>query len=222
MKTTKMKKQKGSVEVEATLLFPLAILCVVFLLYLSLLMFQKANLQASLETALVYYKSTLTDTYVVPNNELDFTSADTSTIAAGNSYSATEPLNPYRGTFGGGYDFEAHFEDYFDSIAGTMLFNDNIEVTIVHNNYLVSQQLLVTATQRVDIPLSLTLIGLDEDGYEITASAKVNVVNHDAMIRNVDYAIDLVEDTKLGKIAADFAGKIGEGYQKVKDFLGVE
>lgn len=48
MKKTKMKNQKGSVEVEATLLFPLAILCVVFLLYLSLLMFQKANLQASL------------------------------------------------------------------------------------------------------------------------------------------------------------------------------
>lgn len=159
---------------------------------------------------------------MVPNNELDFTSADTSTIAAGNSYSATEPLNPYRGTFGGGYNFEAHFDDYFDSIAGTMFFNDDIELTITHNPGLITQQLLVTATQRVDIPLSLTLIGLDEDGYEITASAKVNVVNHDAMIRNVDYAIDLVEDTQLGKIAADFAGEIAAGYQKVKDFLGAE
>ena len=53
-----LKDQKGDVVVEAAVIFPAAILMVIILLYLSIILFQKANLQAGLETALTYYKST--------------------------------------------------------------------------------------------------------------------------------------------------------------------
>lgn len=49
---------------EAAVIFPAAILMVIILLYLSIILFQKANLHAGLETALTYYKSTVTDMYV--------------------------------------------------------------------------------------------------------------------------------------------------------------
>ena len=49
-----LKDQKGDVVVEAAVIFPAAILLVIILLYLSIILFQKANLQAGLETALTY------------------------------------------------------------------------------------------------------------------------------------------------------------------------
>lgn len=55
-KTTNRNNQQASVEVEAVIILPIAVLSVVFLLYLSLFLFQRANLQAALETSIVYYK----------------------------------------------------------------------------------------------------------------------------------------------------------------------
>ncbi len=65
------KKQAGMVEVEATFIFPIMIVCVLLILYLSLILYQRANLQATLETALLYYKNTMTDTFVMRNEEIE-------------------------------------------------------------------------------------------------------------------------------------------------------
>ncbi|MBQ7774496.1 MAG: hypothetical protein IJ379_01115 [Lachnospiraceae bacterium] len=225
MRGENKRKERGSVEVEATFILPIAILSAILLIYLSLFMFQRANLQACLETTLVYYKNTITDSYVTKNDKLEYVVTDTSSMASGNSYSATEPLWPYRGWFGEdfGVDLssEEAYRDYFDSVAGNMLFDDDLKLTLDVNNYMIYKQLEVTATQTVKAPIDFSILGVDNT-YEITAAARVNVIDHDDMIRNADYAIDIVEDTKLGKIAKDFASKIGEYYQKMKDTLGVE
>ena len=44
------EKEQGAVEVEVMVMLPVAILSVAMLLYLSLFLFQRANLQACLET----------------------------------------------------------------------------------------------------------------------------------------------------------------------------
>ena len=64
MEKKKRNRESGYVEVEAAVILPLAILSVLLLLYLSLFLMQRAHLQAALETSLVYYKNTVTDTYV--------------------------------------------------------------------------------------------------------------------------------------------------------------
>ena len=61
-------KERGAVEVEVTVILPIAILSVAMLLYLSLFLYQRANLQACLETSLVYYKSEVTETYVTKDS----------------------------------------------------------------------------------------------------------------------------------------------------------
>ncbi|MBQ8231848.1 MAG: pilus assembly protein [Lachnospiraceae bacterium] len=223
MKKKNSRKECGSVAVEATIILPIAILSVILLLYLSLFMFQRANLQACLETTLVYYKNTVTDTYVTKNNTLEYTLTEESSMASGNSYSATEPLNPYRGLFGDGHNLgdEDAFEAYFRSVAGNMLFDDNLTLTVDYSNYVIFKQLEVTATQIVDAPIDFSILGVDNE-YEISAAARVNVIDHDDMIRNVDYAIDIVEDTKLGELARNFASKFGELYGEMKKTLGVE
>lgn len=223
MKKNNYRKECGSVEVEATIILPIAILSVILLLYLSLFMFQRANLQACLETTLVYYKNTVTDTYVTKNSTLEYTITEESSMASGNSYSATEPLNPYRDLFGDRYDMgdEEAFTTYFRSVAGKMLFDDDLTLTIDYSNYVILKQLEVTATQVVKAPIDFSILGVDNK-YEISATARVNVIDHDDMIRNVDYAIDIIEDTKLGELAKNFAAKFSEGYSKMKTALKVE
>ena len=114
------RREDGMVVVEAMIILPIAILSVVLLLYLSLYLFQKANLQAGLETTLVYYKNTITDSYVTQNEKLEYTESEKSQVASGNSFAADEPLNPYRGMFGDSYGLEDRedFEKYpWDSLA---------------------------------------------------------------------------------------------------------
>ena len=49
------QKEKGHIAVEAIIILPIAVLSTLLLLYLSLFLFQRASLQAALETTLVYY-----------------------------------------------------------------------------------------------------------------------------------------------------------------------
>ena len=221
MQIHQKNQEQGSAEVEAVIILPIAILSVAMLLYLSLFLFQRANLQACLETALVYYKNTVTDTYVKKNDTVNYTQADQSYIGAGNSYAAAEPLSPYRGILGDGGNLNSSegFEKYFRSVAGKMLFNEGLEVEIDYTNYVFLKQFEVTAVQDVSFPLDLSILGIGRE-YKISATARVAVADHDSTIRDVDYAIDILEDTKLGDIARDCAKKVGDAFQKMKDILG--
>lgn len=223
MKKNNQNRECGLVVVEATIILPIAILSVILLLYLSLFLFQKANLQACLETSLIYYKNTVTDTYVEKNDMLIYTYSGNDTLASGNYYSATEPLNPYRGLFGDGKYIGnlKNFENYFYSVAGKMLFDDNLSLTIDYSNYVILKQLKVTATQIVNAPIDFSILGIENE-YEISAATRVNVIDHDDMIRNVDYALDITEDTKLGELAKNFASEFSAAYRKMKEILKVE
>ena len=217
------EKERGMLEIEVTIILPIAVLSIVFLLYLSLFLFQRANLQAALETAVVYYKNAVTDTYVTRNNEVVYSRAEGNAVGAGNSYGASQPLNPYRGMFGdpGNLGSQDSFEKYFYSIAGNMLFNDDLSLTITYNNNLISDEFEVTAVQKVAFPMDLSMIGITEREYEISAAARVAVLDHDELIRNGDYAVELLEDSKIGEYARSIAGKVSEAYGNFQRFLGV-
>lgn len=45
-------------------------------------------------------------------------------------------------------------------------------------------------------------------------------MDHDNIIRDVDYAICLLKDTKLGEMAKNLASKVSEAYGKIKKVLG--
>lgn len=216
------RKECGAIEVEATIILPITILCVLLLLYLSLFFFQRANLQACLETALVYYKNTATDNYVTRNDELEFALKEGSYVGSGNSYVVNGPLNPYRQIFARNKKMadKDSFETYFRSIAGNMLWNDSLQLDIYFKNMLVVKQFKATAVQVVDIPIDFSILGIDNK-FVITAAAKINVTDHDNLIRNVDYAIYLIDGTKFGNWCSNFASKFSEGYSKMKEFLNV-
>lgn len=211
--------ERGSAEVEAIIILPIAVLSVVMLLYLSLFLFQRANLQSCLESSLVYYKNTVTDTYV-GKEEVSYSASDGAYMGVSSTYSAEAPEFPYRGMFGDGGELNSQekFKAYFLSVAGKMLFEQGLTLDIDYSNYVVLKQFEVTALQEVSFPIDLSMLGIGRE-HKISATARVAVVDHDSLIRNVDYAIDIVEDTWLGEWAKDFAAKIGKAYDKLKNFL---
>ena len=219
MNQKKKRQELGSVEVEATFIFPIMILCILLLLYLSLFLFQRANLQATLETALLYYKNTLTDTYVTRNDEMQYTMSEGAYIGYANSYSADAPLNPYRWV--DGEDNSAgNFEAYFMSVAKNMLYDDNMTISFDYTNYLLLKEIVVTVEQVVEIPINLEILGVDNT-YVISATARMVAVDHDDTIRNIDYVIDIVEDTKVGDFIANIGANIAKYYGEFEAALGL-
>lgn len=215
--------EKGSVEVEATFILPLVIIFAVLLIYLSLFMFQKACLQGSLETAVIYYKSSITDSFITENEKMEYISEDTQRIGSGNSYKAVDVESPFAGMFEGitkksKSKNESKFRNYVGTILGKALVGSEPQITYKYINGLVSDQIEATATQTVTFPIDLSFIGAKNE-YQISAFARVAVVDSDGLINNVDFVIDVLTDTKLKELADDFKGKIGEAYQKVKDIL---
>ena len=223
MNEGRKKKERGSVEVEATFIFPIMILCIILLLYLSLIMYQRANLQATLETSLMYYKNTLTDTFVIRNGEMDYQYAENSYIGNGNDYVVEGPKSPYRlieEDYRSNEYLEEKFRTYFDSVATNMLFDENITTTFDYKNFILLKEIEVTAKQEIEIPIDLSILGL-ENKYVISATARVVAVDHEDTVRNIDYVIYIVEKTKVGDFIKDVMGKGKDVYEKFTSSLGI-
>ena len=47
------------------------------------------------------------------------------------------------------------------------------------------------------------------------------ITNGDDFIRNIDFAVDIVEDTKIGQAAGQFVDKVKNFYDKFKEKFGV-
>ena len=63
-----IKNEKGLAVVEATLLLPFCFIMIIALYYVAIFMCQKANLQANVQNALIYYKNTDSDNFVTASS----------------------------------------------------------------------------------------------------------------------------------------------------------
>lgn len=224
MRNTKNRNQRGDVVVEATILLPIAILSVILLMYVSILLCQKAILQASLETCAVYFKNTLTDNFVTQTETLEEQTDNESGVTGhiGNRYKAEKPLNPYAKFFNTSGkkvdDIEKEFRPYFDSVKKSMVFDENVTLKIDYTNWILFREITLIAEQDVTLPIDFSMLGVDNKMH-FAAKTRVAVVDNDELIRNMDYAVDIIEDTKLGTWWKNAGSKISEGYNKLKEKL---
>lgn len=212
----KIKRENGEVVVEATIILPIAILCVILLLYISVFICQKAMLQAALETSVIYFKNTLTDSFVEQRDELSYESKEDGVSAIGNEYTTPEPLNPYEKFFlFHNKVSKEEFIKYFQSVAGNLLYEDCLDLDIHYSNYILFKEVEVTAEQVVTFPIDFSMIGVGRE-VNLSATARVAVADHDELIRNIDFAVDALEDTKLGEVVKNLASKVTGLYNKLK------
>lgn len=215
-----IKSEKGTAIVEATILYPFCIIMVLALYYASIFVCQKANLQANLENALIYYKNVQSDTYVEAKTNMAYKKENGTVAAVGSSYGEVRYEQPYR-FIGMKFDKD-NFKKFFHSMCGYMFFDNgsNVKVEASSKNYIVYKEIKATATQTVKPAIRLSMVGAS-DSLTITCTSSVVVTNGDDFIRNVDFAIDMAENTKLGEIAGSFTDKIKSFYQKFKEKFGV-
>lgn len=218
-------KESGYTIVEATIVYPVTVMLFFVILYASLFLCQRANLQAKLEDALIYYKNEATDTFVSANESMIITKENELIKIAGNSYEVESSINPYRhigaalGNAIGINGNQDKFSKLFHSRYGTMFFDDgeNIKVEVISvTDAILYRKITVRATQQVSAPINLAFVGA-ENSMTLSAEATAIMVDGDDLIRDFDFAVDLVENTKVGKKAKELAGKAMEYYEKLKE-----
>jgi len=228
MQKDAIKNEHGSIEVEATVILPLVILCVFLLLLISELIFQRALLQSSLENALTYYSTIFTDDYVsitdtahyYVENSSDGSSADRT--GRGNYYTyPVEPLFPYRG-FAKIFKSvnEADFKSFFLS-TGTFLSKKNMDVKCTYENKIVYEELKGSVIQKVQLPIDFSFLGIPKE-VELDAYARVVIVDNDNLIDYTDLAIHWINKTKLGDMIKSMGKTVEETYNKIRGFLGAK
>ena len=89
-----------------------------------------------------------------------------------------------------------------------------------YTNYVVLKEIKVTVDQVIKLPVDFSMIGVDNK-YVISATVRMTAVDHEDTIRNIDYIIDVVEDTKVGEFFQSIGAKVEENYGKFKDALGI-
>lgn len=226
-----IKMENGNTIVEASIVYPITIFVFFVLFYSALFLCQRANLQANLEDALIYYKNVGTDTYVSVNDSMVFSNEGDTVAATGNEYRVTAKLNPYRrvgkavtNAIGFKEINSDDFSKFFHSSYGHMFFDNgnNVEVELVKvTDAILYKKITARATQTVQSPINIAIVGA-KNSMVISAEATVVVVDGDDMIRDIDFAVDMVEKTKLGEAAKEVAGKAMGFYDDLKETLGIE
>lgn len=210
-----MKKENGTAIVEATLLLPFCIIMIIALFYAAIFMCQKANLQANVQNALIYYKNIDSDTYIEAKSSMSYGGSENSIEASGSSFEGPSYRFPYRFLtmkFDGG-----SFESFFRSMYKYMFFDDggNIQFVPEKKNYIIYKEISVTATQTVKPAINLEMVGAG-NSIDIAVTGKAVVTDGDDFIRNVDFVIDIVSQTSLGQKARDLVDKAKGFYDKFK------
>lgn len=213
--------ESGAAEiVEATILLPFCLIMVLALYYASIFMCQKANLQANVQNALIYYKNVDSDTYVEAFGDMSYSEDSGMVSGRGSRFGETAYRFPYRFFF---MEFDGRkFETFFRSMCGHMFFDDgsNVELTVNNKNYIIYKTITVTATQTVKPAISLKVVGVP-DTMTISVTGKAVVTNGDDMIRNTDFAIDVVKQTSIGEKATQLLDKVAGYYNNFKEKFGV-
>lgn len=212
------KSEQGTAMIEATLMLPFCMIMIVGVLYVALYLCQKANIQSNLETALLYYKAAESDTYVESKTQMEYNGSGLETV--GSNYGTVRYLNPYRFFF---MKFkESDYKSFFKSICGHMFFDmgENVKITAKRHNYVFYKTIEATASQTVKPPINLSMVGGPEEmTIEVTGEIVIN--DGDDFIRNVDFAIDMLADTEMGKFVQGIGQKAKGIYDKFKEVLHV-
>jgi len=219
--------EAGDIIVEATMIFPIVILSVLALFFASLFMAQKANLQANLQNALIYFKASETDTFVSPLEHVQYNRNDGRYGAVGNIYDPPGEgqvdgarMFPYR--FLGMRFNETKFREYFFESCGNMFFYDGTNVTldVQTTNWVIYKKISATATQTMTIPIDTRIIGIDPD-IEISATAEVVVMDGDNFVRSADMVVYMYQKSELKDYIEPIISKGVEFYNKFKEIFGV-
>lgn len=217
--------EKGYIFVEAAIVYPIITLIFFVIFYAALFVYEKATLQTSIENAVIYYKSEKSDTYVSMREK--FEKNLDSRIA--NKYGNVKYKNPYRhvgsalsGIIGAIISKFGSPENDYTSTTTIASFIKNsggsdVNVTNVkEEDFYLYKTIEVTANKPLSASINIDKVG-GKSKIKIESKAKFVILDSDSFIRDIDFAADLLEDTKAGDLFRELKDKTSGTYKKLMD-----
>ncbi len=234
MKMKELLKNESGVFliVEAAIIYPIMLVMIMTLLFISMMLTMKANMQSALETSLMYYRTELTDSYIAFADEKDYHAGGKNGLRNAQYTAESDPpsaySNIYTKTFGRltGQAEEGRFREiFFDNYrflnfssgeSGGALNSEGITVTLDSTaNFVIYRELNAKAVQKIHLPLINGMFGID-NSITLKADAKIVVSDSVSVMRITDVVDYVVIKTGFDKKLDDVFRK---NIQKFLDFI---
>ncbi len=227
MTTYKIKnnnKIRGSATIEYVIVFPVVLLVIFALFYLGFVLHQRTVLDSAVSRGTVYAARLLSDPQYTSITDSAGGNGDALDFSSGEyNFNISFDIQPYRYILNySGKNYREKVENKVRSIiAANSIWglSSNVAVDYHYQNFVLYQQITITAEQTYPLPKILALVGVDPE-LKLKAQSVQAVTDPDEFIRNVDLAIDVVKqvtgfDIRKGMSAG--SEKILKGIQNVCD-----
>lgn len=196
------KDQRGAfLIVEAAIVYPVMLIMIMILLFYSMILTMKANMQSALETALIYYKRELTDTYVgfmddLENNSVSATEYTRVVAPAGYSNIYKQLINevasnPDAEKFEKMFFNNYRFLNFSSGKKGSTFNSSGITVNLDSTtNFIIYRELNAAAEQTITLPFIKGMFGINNE-LKLKANAKI-VVNDSVSVMRITDVVDYV------------------------------
>ncbi len=196
------KDQRGAfLIVEAAIVYPVMLIMIMILLFYSMILTMKANMQSALETALIYYKRELKDTYVgfmddLENNSVSATEYTRVVAPAGYSNIYKQLINevasnPDAEKFEKMFFNNYRFLNFSSGKKGSTFNSSGIKVNLDSTtNFIIYRELNAAAEQTITLPFIKGMFGINNE-LKLKANAKI-VVNDSVSVMRITDVVDYV------------------------------
>ena len=196
------KDQRGAfLIVEAAIVYPVMLIMIMILLFYSMILTMKANMQSALETALIYYKRELTDTYVgfmddLENNSVSATEYTRVVAPAGYSNIYKQLINevasnPDAEKFEKMFFNNYRFLNFSSGKKGSTFNSSGIKVNLDSTtNFIIYRELNAAAEQTITLPFIKGMFGINNE-LKLKANAKI-VVHDSVSVMRITDVVDYV------------------------------
>ena len=201
-----LKNTNAYAVVEATILFPIIMLVFAGLFLLSVYLPTRAILQRATQYAADGIATARSDSWV------DFSPKGYSWLR--------DAHNVYAVLFGAVEDADAAAVVRRSTENGLMVRSGKLDVDCKVNNYIIYKEIVVTATDTIDVPVDLSFVNFPKT-IPITVTSTAVVQNGDEFVRNMDIAGDFIEylDQRFGISTSEAFKRVKKGIDAIRGFL---
>lgn len=208
----RVKNEKGSLIVEASIVFPVMFLVIFFLIFLGNVYYQRSRAQAIMTEATIKYAACYS------NPMLDYYIQNGSLPACNNA----NDFKPYRYIFPSDIasDIKADIEGSITQM-GEGLFSDmdarSLDVSVDYNCYGIYASAKVEMSYKIQIPIKM--LGQDTP-YEISIDEymEISAMEGSEMVRNISMVMDILERHGFNGFE-EFINDTEDGLGRVTNFI---
>lgn len=206
--TEKMGDQRGVLIVESAIVFPVMFFILFFIIFIGNMFYEQARIDSIVMEHATKGAQCVADPFLYDMTVTNAVPNDSESLK----------LEPYRYILGGVTDgsiedVREKIEEDVEAAIGnpSLIFFDNakannLDVTATFNNWILYSTFIVEVQYQMNFPIGF--MGKPLPIMEFTSRAESPINDTDEFIRNVDMAVDILEDTGIGDTISGIFAKM--------------